>query len=198
MPLMSLKSLKNLLLKYGLRFAIFQNVGPGTYYSYDENYNPSDTINYSKGDFFNNYTSFEPRLALTYLINDVSSVKGSYSHTAQFLTLAQNSTAGTPLDIWFPATPNVKPQLCDQIAAGYFRNFKANMFEVSAELYYKELHDVIDFSDHAQLLLNQFIEGELRVGKGHSYGIETMVRKNEGRLSGWISYTYSRSFRDNT
>jgi hypothetical protein len=182
-------------IKYGLRFAMFQNVGPGTYYRYDENYNPVDTVIYSKGDFFNHYTSFEPRLALTYLINNVSSVKGSYSHTAQFLTLAQNSTAGTPLDIWFPSTPNVKPQVCDQIAAGYFRNFKHNMFEVSGEVYYKKLSNVIDFRDHAQLLLNQFIEGELRVGKGYSYGIETMVRKNEGRLTGWISYTYSRSYR---
>ena len=76
-----------------------------------------------------------------YLINDMSSVKGSYSHTAQFLTLAQNSTAGTPLDIWFPATPNVKPQLCDQISVGYFRNFKHNMYEVSAEMYYKNIRE---------------------------------------------------------
>jgi len=185
-----------LTVKYGLRFAMFQNVGPGTYYRYDEYYNPVETINYSKGDFFNSYTSFEPRLAFTYLVNDVSSVKGSYSHSAQFLTLAQNSTAGTPLDIWFPATPNVKPQICDQIAAGYFRNFKHNMFEVSGEVYYKKLSNVIDFRDHAQLLLNQYIEGELRVGKGYSYGVETMVRKNDGRLTGWISYTYSRSFRE--
>ena len=184
-----------LTIKYGLRFAMFQNVGPGTYYSYDENYNPVDTINYRKGDLFNSYTSFEPRLTFTYLVNDVSSIKGSYSHTAQFLTLAQNSTAGTPLDIWFPATPNVKPQICDQIAAGYFRNFKQNMFEVSGELYYKKLSNVIDFRDHAQLLLNQFIEGEIRVGKGYSYGVETMVRKNTGRLTGWVSYTYSRSYR---
>lgn len=182
-------------IKYGLRFAMFQNVGPGTYYRYDENYNPVDSINYSKGDFFNSYTSFEPRLAFTCLINDVSSVKGSYSHSAQFLALAQNSTAGTPLDIWFPATPNVKPQICDQIAMGYFRNFKQNMFEVSGEVYYKKLGNVIDFCDHAQLLLNQYIEGELRVGSGYSYGFESMVRKNNGHLTGWISYTYSRSFR---
>jgi hypothetical protein len=182
-------------IKYGLRFAMFQNVGPGTYYRYDANYNPVDSINYSKGDFFNSYSSFEPRLAFTFLINDLSSVKGSYSHSAQFLALAQNSTAGTPLDIWFPATPNVKPQICDQLAVGYFRNFKQNMFEVSGELYYKKLGNVIDFCDHAQLLLNQYIEGELRVGSGYSYGVETMIRKNNGHLTGWISYTYSRSFR---
>jgi hypothetical protein len=189
------KASESFTIKYGLRFALFQNVGPGTYYRYDSNYKPIETLVYGKGDFFNAYTSFEPRLAFTYLFNDLSSVKGSYSHTAQFLTLAQNSTAGTPLDIWFPATANVKPQLCDQIATGYFRNFKNNMYEVSAEMYYKDLSDVIDFCDHARLLLNEYIEGELRVGKGYSYGLETLVRKNSGRLTGWISYTYSRSFR---
>jgi len=184
-----------LTLKYGLRFAIFQNIGSGTYYNYDQQYNPVDSTVYKKGELFNSYPSLEPRFAFTYLVNEVSSVKGSYSHAAQFLTLAQNSTAGTPLDIWFPATPNVKPQLCDQFALGYFRNFNKNMFEASAEAYYKNYRSVIDFQDHAELLLNQHIEGQLRIGKGYSYGIETMVRKNEGLLTGWISYTYSRSFR---
>jgi len=186
---------QKLTLKYGLRYALFQNIGPGTYYHYDASYNPVDSTVYGKSDLFNSYSSLEPRLAFTYLVNDVSSIKGSYSHAAQFLTLAQNSTAGTPLDIWFPATPNVKPQLCDQFAIGYFRNLKQNMYEVSIETYYKNFRNVIDFRDHAQLLLNPYIEGELRIGKGYSYGVETMIRKNEGHLTGWISYTYSRSFR---
>lgn len=181
--------------KYGLRFALFQNIGPGTYYTYDQEYNPVDSSVYADGDIFNSYISFEPRLAFTYMVNSVSSLKGSYSHTAQFLTLAQNSTAGTPLDIWFPASPNVEPQICDQFSAGYFRNFRQNMYEVSAEVYYKDFRKVIDFHDHAQLLLNQYLEGEIRTGRGYSYGIETMVRKDAGRLTGWLSYTYSRSFR---
>jgi hypothetical protein len=181
--------------KYGLRFGIFQNVGPGTYYNFDENFNPVDSTVYESGDFFNTYMNLEPRLSFTYLLNPVSSIKGSYSHTAQYITLAQNSTAGTPLDIWFPATPNVKPQLCDQFAIGYFRNLKDNMFEVSGEIYYKNYRNVIDFRDHAQLLLNQYIEGELRFGTGYSYGIETMLRKNTGQLTGWVSYTYSRAYR---
>ncbi|MDO9257361.1 MAG: TonB-dependent receptor [Bacteroidales bacterium] len=184
-----------LTIKYGLRIALFQNIGPGTYYNYDKDYNKIDSIVYKKGDLFNSYTSFEPRFAFTYLVNDVSSIKGSYSHAAQFLTLAQNSTAGTPLDIWFPATPNVKPQVCDQVAMGYFRNFHKNMYEASVEVYYKKYRNVIDFRDHASLLLNQYIEGELRIGKGYSYGVETMLRKNEGLLTGWVSYTYSRAFR---
>ncbi len=182
-------------IKYGLRFALFQNIGPGTYYNYDKDFNAVDSIVYKKGDLFNSYTSFEPRFAFTYLVNEISSVKGSYSHAAQFLTLAQNSTAGTPLDIWFPATLNVKPQVCDQVAMGYFRNFHKNMYEASVEGYYKKYRNVIDFRDHASLLLNQYIEGELRIGKGYSYGVETMLRKNEGLLTGWLSYTYSRAFR---
>lgn len=189
------KATDKLTFKYGLRLALFQNAGPGTYFDYDEKYNPVDSIVYRNGNIFNTYSSLEPRIAFTYLVNKMSSVKGSYSLTTQFLTLAQNSTAGTPLDIWFPASPNVKPQLCDQFTLGYFRNLKQNMYEVSAEIYYKDLRNVIDFRDHAQLLLNQYLEGELRIGRGYSHGVETMVRKNEGRLTGWISYTYSRSYR---
>ena len=189
------KATRNLTLKYGLRSAVFQNIGPGTYYNYDINHSPVDSTVYHKGTIFNTYVSLEPRIAVNYLINDRSSVKGSYQHTSQFFTLAQNSTAGTPLDVWFPATPNVKPQLCDQLSFGYFRNLAQNKYEVSSEVYYKNLRNVIDFRDHAQLLLNQYLEGEIRIGTGYSYGLETIIRKNEGRLTGWISYTYSRSFR---
>jgi hypothetical protein len=190
------KITEKLTVKYGLRFGLFQNIGSGTYYNYDSNHVPVDSTVYAKGDLFNTYANLEPRFAFTYLLSPVSSVKGSYSHTAQYITLAQNSTAGTPLDIWFPVTPNVKPQLCDQFALGYFRNLKNNMYEASAEIYYKDLRQVIDFRDHAQLLLNQYIEGELRIGTGYSYGLETMIRKNDGKLTGWISYTYSRAFRE--
>jgi hypothetical protein len=182
-------------IKYGMRLGIFQNIGPATVYSYDSDYNPGDSTVYPINKIFHTYTSLEPRIAFTYILNEVSSIKGSYSHTAQFIALAQNSTAGTPLDIWFPATPNVKPQVCDQFSAGYFRNFKHNMYEISGEVYYKTLHDLIDFRDHAQLFLNQYLEGELRIGRGYAYGIETLIRKDQGRFTGWLSYTWSRSFR---
>ncbi len=184
-----------LTLKAGLRLAMFQNMGPGTYHRYDEDYLPADSTRYGKGEIFNTYIRPEPRLAFTFLLNEKSSLKGSLSRTAQFLMLAQNSTAGTPLDIWFPASPNVKPQISDQAALGYFRNSGKGMFEFSAEAYYKIFRQVTDFRDHAWLILNQYLEGELRSGKGNAYGLETMVRKNEGRLTGWISYTWSRSFR---
>jgi CarboxypepD_reg-like domain/TonB-dependent Receptor Plug Domain len=184
-----------LTLKLGLRFISFSNAGPATIYNFDQDYNPVDSSVYGRGSIFHTYPGIEPRIAFIYLLNEKSSVKGSYSHSSQYLTLAQNSTAGTPLDIWFPASPNVKPQVCDQFAAGYFRNLKKNMYEASAEIYYKDLRKLIDFRDHAQLFLNQYLEGELRFGDGYSYGIESIIRKNEGRLTGWLSYTYSRSFR---
>ena len=182
-------------LKAGLRLALFQNMGPGTCHTYDDDYLPADSTLNGKGEIFNTYSRPEPRLAFTFMLNDQSSVKGSVSRTAQFLMLAQNSTAGTPLDIWFSASPNVKPQTSDQAAVGYFRNFSQGRYEFSAEAYYKVFGNVTDFRDHAWLLLNRHLEGELRFGKGNAYGIETLVRKNEGRLTGWISTTWSRSFR---
>lgn len=184
-----------LTLKAGIRLALFQNLGPGVYHRYDENYLPADSMKYGKGEIITSYFCPEPRLVCTFPLNELSSVKGSMSRTAQFLMLAQNSTAGTPLDIWFPSSPHVKPQGSDQAAIGYFRNSKNKMFEFSAEGYYKVFRQVIDFKDHAWLILNKYLEGELRSGRGRAYGIETMVRKSEGRLTGWISYTWARSFR---
>jgi hypothetical protein len=184
-----------LTLKYGLRFSLFQNVGPGTVYLYDKDFEPVDSTSYSSGDFYHTYAGLEPRLGITYVLDEFSSLKASYSHTYQYLQLAQNSTAGTPLDIWYSASPNVKPQVCDQVAAGYFRNLLQNKIETSVEVYYKNMQRSIDFKDHAELLLNKQLEGELRFGKAWSYGIEMMVAVPQGRLNGWVSYTYSRTWR---
>lgn len=181
--------------KYGLRFSMFQNIGPGTVYHYDSAYVATDSTVYKPGVLYNTYTGLEPRLGLLYEFNEKSSVKTSYARTFQYLQLAQNSTVGTPLDIWFPASPNVKPQIADQVALGYFRNFRRNTIETSVEVYYKWMQNVVDFKDYAQLLLNSKLEGEIRTGKAWSYGIEFLVRLNEERLNGWVSYTYSRTFR---
>jgi outer membrane receptor protein involved in Fe transport len=182
-------------LKYGLRFSVFQNTGPATIYNYNESYVAKDSTVYVKGDFFKTFAALEPRLGANFSIDESSSVKASYSRTAQFVHLAQNSTAGTPLDIWFPSSPNVKPSLADQVALGYFRNFHNNKLETSVEVYYKQMSNVIDFKDHAQLLLNRKLDGELRFGKAWSYGLEMMVKIPEGRLNGWVSYTLSASKR---
>ncbi len=185
----------NLTIKYGLRFTMFQNIGPATSYVFDSNFIPVDSIKYDSSKIFNTCSALEPRFAFTWLLNDLSSVKGSYSHTAQYVSLAQNSSSGTPLNIWFPSSPNVEPQLCDQFSAGYFRNIGSDMYEVSGEVYYKNFRRLIDFRDHADLFLNQYLEGEIRRGRGYSYGIETLIRKNQGLFTGWLGYTYSRSFR---
>lgn len=182
-------------INYGLRYNLFQNVGYALVYNYDDSYNVVDSSIYEKWDSYNWYDGFEPRLNLTYIINEKSSVKASYSRTMQFIQLASNATYGNPFSVWFPASPNVKPQKADQIAFGYFRNFKDNMFESSLELFYKKMYNQIDFVDHAQLLLNPRLEGELRFGEGEAYGIELFLRKQLGRLSGWISYSYSVSNR---
>lgn len=184
-----------LTLKYGLRFSMFQNIGPGTVFHYDSSYKAVDSTLYKAGRIYNTYIGLEPRVGLLYDFNSKHSIKASYARTYQYLQLAQNSTIGTPLDIWFASSPNVKPQIADQVALGYFRNFRRNTIETSVEAYYKWMQNVIDFRDFANLILNNKLEGEIRTGKAWSYGIEFLVRLNEERLNGWVSYTYSRTFR---
>ncbi len=182
-------------LKYGLRFSIFQNIGKATVVSYDANYEPADSTVYGSGEIYNTYTALEPRIGLVYRLNDESSVKANYVRNVQYLQLANNSASGSPLDVWFSSSPNVKPQQVDLFSAGYFKNFKDNMFETSVELYYKKLDHVIDFAEHANLILNQQLEGEVRTGTGKAYGAEFMVKKNTGKLTGFVNYTLSRSER---
>jgi outer membrane cobalamin receptor len=187
---------ENLIVKYGVRYTLFQNIGPATLYNFSkedpDNYRVTDTIYYTKRKIFNTYHGFEPRIGFTYTISQKSSVKASYSRTVQYMQLASNSNGGMPLDVWFPSSPNVKPQKADQFAVGYFRNFENNKYETSIEAYYKNMYDVVDFKDNAQLLMNPRLEGEIRSGTGRAYGIEFLIRKNEGRFNGWISYTLSK------
>jgi hypothetical protein len=178
-------------LKYGLRLSMFNNIGQATNYIYNDLYQPIDSTIHSSGEFYNTYINLEPRIAANYQLDEASSIKASYSRTAQYIQLAQNSTAGTPLDIWFASSPNVKPQIADQFAVGYARNFQQNTYEASVEAYYKNMQNAIDFKDQADLLFNEFLEGEIRRGKAWAYGIEFLVRKTEGKLTGWIGYTYS-------
>ncbi len=187
-----------LTLKYGLRFSLFQNIGPNTQYIYNNDYNPADSVFRKKGEIYNTYAGLEPRLGINFLLTETSSLKASYSRSFQYIQIAQNSTAGTPLDVWFPASPNVRPQIADQIALGYFKNFRKNTIETSVEVYFKTMENTIDFKDHAELLLNKYLEGELRFGSSYSYGVELMLRKPRGKLNGWIAYTYSRSMRNIT
>ncbi|MFZ4456395.1 MAG: TonB-dependent receptor [Bacteroidales bacterium] len=189
------KLTQNFSLKMGLRLNAFSNIGAGTIYRYDSNYKSVDSTVYGKGDIIKTFFRLAPRIGMNYQLNNQSSVKANYSRTNQFLQMATNSTAGTPLDLWFTAGPNVKPQTCDQFAVGYFRNFHDNEYEASVELFHKSMKNTIDFKDHAQLLLNRKLEGELRFGNSSAYGAEFLLQKKEGRASGWISYTFSHSER---
>lgn len=181
-----------LTVKYGIRYSLFQNIGTATIYQFGSDYKVTDTSFYKKGHVFNSFDGWEPRVGLNYALNNTSSVKASYSRTVQYMQLASNSTGGMPLDVWFPSSPNVKPQKADQYALGYFRNFDDNKIETSIEVYYKDMKDVVDFRDHAQLLMNPRMEGEIRSGTSTAYGLEFLIRKNSGKFNGWISYTLSK------
>jgi len=186
---------RNLSVKYGIRLSGFQNVGKATVYNFDANYNSVDSTVYESLDFFNAYWGLEPRLGLTYMLGGYTSLKASYARTRQYIQLAQNSTAGTPLDIWFSASKNIKPQISDQVSIGVFRNFKDNTIETSIEGYYKEMTNTIDFKDHAALLLNPKLEGETRIGEAWSAGLEFLIRLELSKLNGWIGYTLSKTER---
>lgn len=184
-----------LALRYGLRYSLFNNIGPSTRTVFDEDYEVIDTVQYAEGDFFNFYHGLEPRLAANFMLSQWQSLKASYSRTRQYLQLASNSAAGTPLEIWFPASPNIAPQISDQISVGYFRNFLEHRLESSVEIYYKKMKNAIDFRDHAQVMLNPQLEGEIRIGEASSYGAEFYLKYTGGDFSGWVSYTLSRTMR---
>jgi hypothetical protein len=186
---------KKLSLNYGLRFTMFQNMGVGVIYNFDDHFEALDSTVYPHNKIFNRYYGWEPRINFVYLMNEVSSIKGSYNRTMQYIHLASNSTIGSPLDVYLPSSPNIKPQSANQVALGYYRNFRDNLFETSVEVYYKKMHDQVDFRDHAELILNPKIEGEVRTAEGEAYGVELLIRKQKGNLTGWISYTLSRSTR---
>lgn len=190
------KPAPRLVVKYGLRLSLFTNTGEATVYSYDDRMEKTDSVQYGAWQPYHTWKNLEPRISVAYLLPSNSSVKAAYTRNAQYVHLASNSTAGTPLDIWFPSSPLVKPQLGDQYSLGYFRNFPDARIETSVEGFYKHNHNAIDFKDHAELLLNDNLEGELRFGNAWSYGLETMARFSGTRVNGWVSYTWSRTFRE--
>ena len=193
------KLTEKLSVNYGLRYSNLVNVGKSTVYKFVEDEEGKlvvdDSASYPAGKFFNPKNGWEPRFSARYTLNSKSSVKASYDRMYQYIHLATNTTTPTPLDMWFLSNPNINPQYSDQVALGYFRNFKDNSIETSVEVYYKKLHNTIDFVDHAEILLNRYFDGELREGDGKSYGAEFLVRKQQGRFTGWFSYTYSKTLR---
>ena len=184
-----------LTLIYGLRLSSFHNMGPGSTYTINKSFEVTDTVSHGKGNIYHSSYGLEPRFSANYRLDETSSIKAAYSRTRQYLQLASNSAAGSPLDVWFPASAYVKPQVSDQVGLGYFRNFEDNAYELSVEGFYKWMQNQIDFKDNADLLLNNQLEKELRFGNAQSYGVEIFARKNTGNLTGWISYTLSKATR---
>ena len=185
---------------YGLRLSSFTYLGKGTAYEYadgipgERRYATSAT-EYDDWESIKTYYNFEPRLSLQMQLSSNNSIKASYNRTTQYIHLVSNTTAATPVDIWTPSTNNIRPSTADQVAFGYFQNLNDNTYELSAEVYYKTMNNLVDYIDGADLLLNQFIEGDLIEGEGRAYGIELMAKKTKGKFNGWLSYTLARTER---
>lgn len=198
---------KNINLRYGFRYSMFYRYGAEVIRTYANNspvvYNtafgiyegatPTGTIAYGKGDKISSFNNFEPRAALSIALDEQNSFKASFNRMAQYIHILSNSQSPTPLDIWTPSGPNIKPQLLNQYAVGYYRNFKDKEYSLESEVFYKTMKNRIDYIDGADLIANNEIEQVLLNGKARSYGFELMVRKNTGTLTGWVSYTLSRA-----
>ncbi len=178
---------------YGLRFSIFNVLGPGTFYTYDKDGNTVDSATYSGGKTVENYLNLEPRFSVSYQLNGASAVKAAYTRNVQNMHLLSNSTTNSPTDLWLPSSNNIKPEIADQVSLGYYRNFRNNQYEFSSEIYYKQLQNQIDYRNGAELIVNENVESQLLFGKGRAYGWELFLKKKTGKLTGWISYTLSRT-----
>jgi hypothetical protein len=194
-------------LSYGLRYSMFYRLGQSTVNIYADNnpvtFNselqiyekatPIGTTFYDKNKVMQSYNYLEPRFSLAYQINDDQSIKASYNRMVQYLQLISNTSSPTPLDVWTPSDRFIKPQIADQVALGYFKNFNDDMYSLEVETYYKEVQNRLDYIDGANLIANKAIEQIILNGQLRSYGLEIMFRKNEGKFNGWISYTLSKS-----
>jgi hypothetical protein len=187
------KPTKKIAINYGLRATILSAVGKGDFYSFDAAGKVTDTTSYKKGEVVKSYFNWEPRLSASYLLGENNSVKASYARNVQNLHFISNSTASTPTDLWIASSANVKPEIADQVSAGYFQNFKDNNYEFSVETYYKTMQNQIDYRNGANTQANELIEGELLFGIGRAYGIEFLIKKKTGRFSGWLGYTLSKT-----
>ena len=184
----------------GLRYSLYRNMGSGNVLTYQDGQTKSqatiiDTLSFSNGDVIQEYAGLEPRFSLKYGINPTSSIKLSYNRLRQYIHTISNTTAVSPIDIWKSSDKYIAPQIADQYSIGYFRNFKENAIETSVEIFYKDLSNIIDYKNGAQIVLRENIEQELLSGSGRAYGAEVFLKKKNGRLTGWLSYTYSKSER---
>lgn len=177
---------------YGVRVSSLDVKGAGKFYTYDKEGNVISTASYAKGKTVVSYLNAEPRFSASYKLNELTSLKASYNRNVQNLHLITNATANAPYDVWLPSTNNIKPEIADQYAVGYYKNLSKGKYEFSSEIYYKALQNQIDYRNAAVTLGNDNVESELLYGTGRAYGLEMMMRKKTGRLTGWVGYTLSK------
>lgn len=158
-----------------------------------EDGNAIGETNFAKNETIETYGNLEPRLALAYQINENSSFKAGYSYTAQYIHLLSNTLSVTPLDVWAPSGSFIKPQLSNQYAVGYFRNFKDKTYSLEVEGYYKTVDNRIDYVDGSDLIGQNTIETEILNGELRAYGLEFLIRKTKGNFTGWLAYTISKA-----
>ncbi|MCF4100901.1 TonB-dependent receptor [Gillisia sp. M10.2A] len=193
--------------EYGLRLSNFFRLGQAELNLYPndkpvifnsdfliyENAEPISSKTLSKSKIEKHFWALEPRLALAYRFNEYQSLKASYNRMNQYLHLITNTSSPTPLDIWAPSGKYINPQVLDQVALGYFQNFKEDKYSMEVEAFYKHITDRIDYIDGANLIANNAIEQVILPGKARAYGLELLFKKNTGRFTGWFSYTLSKS-----
>lgn len=196
-------------LQYGLRMSSYLRVGSEPIQLYENNqpvvFNPFNLSyangevvgerNYTRGKIIKDNYGLEPRFSARFSLSDRKSIKASYNRMRQYIHLISNTNSPNALDIWTPSGPYLEPEIADQVSLGYFCTARNNQFEMSLETYYKRMQNLPDFVDGADLKFNNNLETELLTGEGRAYGLELLIKKKTGRLSGWLAYTLSRSER---
>ena len=194
-------------LRYGIRYSNFSRLGQNEINTYENNspviFNQtlqkyeSAVANgveiYKRSDVLASFNNFEPRVSFSFLLNDYTSLKASYNRMSQYLHLLSNTASPTPLDIWAPSGTFIKPQILDQYAIGYFKDIKDAQYSFETEVFYKDIQNRIDYINGANLVANNYIETVILNGKARAYGLEVLLKKNEGKVKGWVSYTLSKS-----
>ena len=190
------QKIASLTLRYGLRFASFSSLGGTTQKFFDpDTHELINTVDYEKGKVIKTYAGLEPRISASLPLTEDLSLKAAYSRSRQYLQQARVSITGSPVDTWFTASPNTKPQISDQYSVGVTSLFADQALELSVEGFYKHSRNAIDFVENAGIVIdNENREGLLRTGKGWSYGTELMLKYDFARWSGWLSYTWSKAW----
>ena len=194
-------------LQYGIRFSNFTRLGQDELNVYKDNmpvlydnefkkYTSAEAVgtdSFERSDVISNFNNLEPRVSISYTLNDQTSIKASYNRMAQYLHLLTNTSSPTPLDVWAPSGKYIKPQLLDQFAIGYFKTLNEGDYSIETEAFYKKIQNRIDYINGANLVANNEIETVILNGKARAYGLEILFKKNEGNLKGWLAYTLSKS-----